>query len=655
MLNSHHFLKIILLLLLLPITVQADDVSDFWCNDIGSVTNTTCTVISKNDTEAQAAAKLEKALSAGFDDIASDPTLTPQLIAITPTQGTQGETIAISITGINFQNADQLGFSNGIEIIGTPIITSTTQINATVKIAADAQAGTTNVSVQSNTETATLGNAFTILAIVTTPQVVVDSGEGNPLTPTPIVTPGIIQFSQTEYNINENSGSHHTFNVERSGGSDGTSDNDDPDLQPTTIDEPDSQPTTTGGASNVTTGPEDTTDASTGETTIPANAYEPIIPPKESIKSGKNPPTVPTQAEETKTMLQEVGTPTTTNEQNTSANISIPSSPVYAPSCSTTGNINTSCNAGDRIITDVVIAENISVSHAVFDGTVENHGRISGSTFTSDAKLIGGILNGYITNEGILKDFEFVGRSIIGGILAGKITNASKVGGYFQDVTLAADTHIIGGRLRGNISGDIQYPTRLEALKILAGSHLENVIISEDVELSEDITCGPGVEFADPTQNICPNHEEVEAKIIAPPLLNLGDAVAINKQGEFIPTQATFAGNASINDDGLVDIHGSITVDANDVAKLADILVVIYSVTQSRYYMLGSNGETTIWDMDISSLIPFTQEITLDTVQTVQISSVFLDTNGMLNVYFGYRLEDGTIVYNSETIVVEIE
>jgi hypothetical protein len=59
-------------------------------------------------------------------------------------------------------------------------------------------------------------------------------------------------------------------------------------------------------------------------------------------------------------------------------------------------------------------------------------------------KLVGGVVTGYIKNQGTMLNFEFKGMSIMGGTLGGVIRNTSQVGGYFQDVTLQANTKITG-------------------------------------------------------------------------------------------------------------------------------------------------------------------------------------------------------------------
>ena len=94
----------------------------------------------------------------------------------------------------------------------------------------------------------------------------------------------------------------------------------------------------------------------------------------------------------------------------------------------------------------------------------------------------------FIVNEGKLVDFDFVGGSITGGTLAGKIINLSKVGGFFKDVDLAANSRLIGGTLKGEIKGECEAPALLEYLTIKANSYVECVILGEGVILGKKVT-----------------------------------------------------------------------------------------------------------------------------------------------------------------------
>ncbi|HIE01161.1 MAG TPA: hypothetical protein EYP59_12880 [Thiotrichaceae bacterium] len=169
----------------------------------------------------------------------------------------------------------------------------------------------------------------------------------------------------------------------------------------------------------------------------------------------------------------------------------------YAPVCSmNSSSINSICIAQKKTFPcNVTIEEEASISQAVFECDGENKGLLSNSTIKAGATVRGGILSGYITNEGILADFYFRGASIIGGTLSGTITNNSKVGGWFQDVHLAPNTYINGGILKGEIVGDIEIPALLENLEIKSGAKLSGVIIGDNVHISENVVLGEGVEM----------------------------------------------------------------------------------------------------------------------------------------------------------------
>jgi hypothetical protein len=64
-----------------------------------------------------------------------------------------------------------------------------------------------------------------------------------------------------------------------------------------------------------------------------------------------------------------------------------------------------------------------TLAHPTPTGTIENDGWLSNATIQAGATVKGGVLTGYITNEGTLIDIEFVGTLLKGGTLAGKIVN----------------------------------------------------------------------------------------------------------------------------------------------------------------------------------------------------------------------------------------
>ncbi|RKZ36161.1 MAG: hypothetical protein DRQ49_18365 [Gammaproteobacteria bacterium] len=182
---------------------------------------------------------------------------------------------------------------------------------------------------------------------------------------------------------------------------------------------------------------------------------------------------------------------------------------------------------------------------------------------------------------------------------------------------------------------------------------------------------------------------------------------AIDSEGNPVSTDAKFSRGISVNGDTVtvrssdqMDIRGVITVDSNHVDKEAEILVVVgykpASIEKESFFMFNKEGKILPWNKDIANLLAyeetdwlkndkgrFKQKIILAPERRVQIFPVTLsafranelDTillgceerpqtylgflndvpPGLLRFFFGYRLkEDGTVVYNSESVNVRI-
>jgi len=69
--------------------------------------------------------------------------------------------------------------------------------------------------------------------------------------------------------------------------------------------------------------------------------------------------------------------------------------------------------------------------------------------------------------------------------------------------------------------------------------------------------------------------------------------------------------------------------------------------------MLNTASQAIPWDMNMATLIPFQPEVTLAAKQPVLIYQGQLPA-GNLSFYWGYRLKDGTLAYNSKPLAVTI-
>jgi len=333
--------------------------------------------------------------------------------------------------------------------------------------------------------------------------------------------------------------------------------------------------------------------------------------------------------------------------------------------CPESGEVRGSCSAKGVTITDLTVAENAHIYGGTLNGNLENKGQVidfiieSGSVLKNDywvsnltikpeVVLIGGILTGYIINEGTLVDIDFRGAYVIGGYLEGTIFNNSKINGYFEDVSFKPNTRIIGGALKGEIEGEPQYPALLESLKVMKNSQLSHVIIGSDVVLSEDVTLGEGVVYMENAGAISPSEPELntEALTIGGSFVNDGD---FKRQNELSRSDS-------------ITISGRIHVDPAHVGLSAEIIVCAAygpltppsSRRKPLFYMIDTEDEFHLWDEEIANLVTFRKLEFLGEVEEIEMYTGVFDFVGVLNIYFGYRLEDGTVVYNLKTIDVTI-
>ena len=300
--------------------------------------------------------------------------------------------------------------------------------------------------------------------------------------------------------------------------------------------------------------------------------------------------------------------------------------PIMSNSCSSNITINRVCSNNWQVLTGVTLGENSSVSGGELAGNIENKGLVSQVTIQPGAVVTGGKFTGYIKNDGTMVDFEFVGASLSGGTLAGTVLNNSTIG-EIRDVKLAAGAEVIGGTLAGDIQGDCDNPAKLQNVIIKAGSKLSCVIIDSDSVLEDNVTFGAGMQQS---SNLVPVHN----------LLPMHNVTVIN--GTEIPDDKFFGG--IVNSSSSINVRGWIVPESID--QDVDILVVIDKI--DGYVMLNSAGEQVAWDGQIDNLIPFQTVSNLD--KPIHIYNG--DSNGMQKFYFGYRLNDGTIIYSEDGIEV---
>jgi hypothetical protein len=112
-----------------------------------------------------------------------------------------------------------------------------------------------------------------------------------------------------------------------------------------------------------------------------------------------------------------------------------------------------------------------------------------------------------------------------------------------------------------------------------------------------------------------------------------------------------------LNHSSVVDIKGTIEVDAQHKEQIVEILVVgSYIPSNSHdpiFYMRDGKENILLWDGNLLNLLAFKKDISLTEMQQLTLYQGLLP-EGVWKMYFGYRLTDGSMIYNSEPIEINI-
>jgi len=148
-------------------------------------------------------------------------------------------------------------------------------------------------------------------------------------------------------------------------------------------------------------------------------------------------------------------------------------------------------------------------------------------------------------------------------------------------------------------------------------------------------------------------------------LPTLGDANAVDANNHPLTARAAFSGglsigngpfvqNVTVKSSDVVTLQGSIIVSAGHVGQLAK-MIAYAAVTPpgahepSLYYMVDDKDTIQPWDKKPAHLVPFMKDVILPVVQKVKLYTGKV-MEGKLQVYFGYRLADGTSMVNKQPI-----
>jgi hypothetical protein len=101
----------------------------------------------------------------------SAPTASPTVTSLSPNSGTQGQSLSITINGTNFQSGATCSFGTGVTVTSC-IVNSASQLTAAITISTSAASGSRTLTITNpNGQSASLSNAFTVIAVTAPPTV----------------------------------------------------------------------------------------------------------------------------------------------------------------------------------------------------------------------------------------------------------------------------------------------------------------------------------------------------------------------------------------------------------------------------------------------------------------------------------------------------
>ena len=347
----------------------------------------------------------------------------------------------------------------------------------------------------------------------------------------------------------------------------------------------------------------------------------------------------------------------------------------------TGGTLAGTIESGNKaIIQDVDLAENAQLSGGKLQGKITGDpdypARLDKLTIAPNSFISNVIIGQDVINEGTIVDFEFRDMMLTGGQIGGRILNT--MGGTFKDVQLMKNTHISGGNLMGEIIGDVDGPALLESLTIPAGSYLENVIIGDNVRVAKNVTLGPGVTYLnEPVNNEAP---EVVATAVR---INPNGDIQVDPNADFISRILTSDDNKYQNQAmltysqvELLKLAMTITVHFEHVGQMAELLMVALYKDNTREadYMRDGKNKWQFWDEKISHLVPTKTEQLLGESLSISVykgdltdiapEMTFMSNGHLLSLedvageyqfYVGYKVADGTLLYNLAPIHLFVE
>lgn len=141
--------------------------------------------------------------------------------------------------------------------------------------------------------------------------------------------------------------------------------------------------------------------------------------------------------------------------------------------------------------------------------------------------------------------------------------------------------------------------------------------------------------------------------------VNYAEEVGTLFTGGFTVNEQSSSQYSVYSSEDIVKSTGEIFIDSADVGQKGDIFVYaevnFAHSSEIRYFMLTEQGQNILpWDHNPANLVPFKHNILLSDYQIITLYEGYFDFQGIVKIFFGYRLLNGTVVTSPKSIDLKI-
>ncbi|MDD2815637.1 MAG: hypothetical protein PHP00_07860 [Thiotrichaceae bacterium] len=224
------------------------------------------------------------------------------------------------------------------------------------------------------------------------------------------------------------------------------------------------------------------------------------------------------------------------------------------------------------------------------------------------------------------------------------------MGGYLENVTFTANASLIGGILQGNIKGNPNAPALLENVTIKQGSVLWGITLGKGVILEPGVTIKDNISLPvlEKPLAIDATGNSTSINTVFYGGISVSNKPFVRKTVQLLAEPVVIRGRVIAEPE-----HVGKKVDLFVYSPYWSSTASLDSKPLG-YYIADNKANILVWDQKLPTLVAFKKGVYLDSVQEVDMFIGNFIATGGLSIVFGYRLEDGTVIMNTVPNTIDV-